>query len=111
MTIIATAPGYETFADVLLSSPNAENVLLHVDGQPDRSMRAIVRQKTQTFQVYGGNSAKSDLNTLRLAPADAQIVPDSARFTVRGLVYHVAPRGIRPDGVAMVAVDLETTPR
>ena len=108
---LTTAPGYETFADVLLASPNAETVVLHIDGQPDRPMRAIVRQKTQTFSVYGGTTTKADLNTIRLAPADAQLVTDGARFTVRGLVYHVAPRGVRPDGVAMVAVDLETTPR
>lgn len=111
MTTYSTAPGYETFADVLLSSSNAEDVVLHVDGHPDRPMRAIVRQKTQTFQGYGGNSAKSDINTLRISPADAKAVSDGARFAVRGLVYHVSPRGVRPDGVAMVAVDLETTPR
>lgn len=111
MTIIATAPGYEAFADVLLSTSNAEDVVLHVDGQPDRPMRAIVRQKTQTFSVYGGNTAKADINTLRIAPADAQLISDGARFAVRGLVYHVSPRGLRPDGVALVAVDLETTPR
>ncbi|AMD60904.1 hypothetical protein AWN88_22565 [Agrobacterium tumefaciens] len=108
---LTTAPGYETFADVLLSSPNAEDVVLHVDGHPDRPMRAIVRQKTQTFSVYGGNTAKADINTIRIAPADAQFVSDGARFAVRGLVYHVSPRGVRPDGVAMVAIDLETTPR
>lgn len=111
MTIIATAPGYEAFADVLLASPNAEDVVLHLDGQPDRPMRAIVRQKTQLFAVYGGNTTKADINTLRISPADAQLVSDGARFSVRGLVYHVAPSGLRPDGVAMVAVDLETTPR
>lgn len=111
MTSFTTAPGYETFADVLLSTPHAEDVVLHVDDQPDRPMRAIVRQKTQTFSVYGGSTAKADINTLRIAPTDAELVPEGARFTVRGLVYHVAPRGLRPDGVAMVAVDLETTPR
>ncbi|MQV12203.1 hypothetical protein GHL01_00390 [Sinorhizobium meliloti] len=109
--IISTAPGYEDFASTLLSTPNAENVVLHVDGQPDRTIRAIVRQKTQTFSVYGGNSAKADINALRIAPFDAVHVPEGARFTVRGAVYYMAVHGLRPDGVALVAVDLETTPR
>lgn len=111
MTTYSSAPGYETFADVLLASPNAENVVLHVEGQLDRPMRAVVRQKTQTFAVYGGSTTKADINTIKIAPLDARLVSDGARFTVRGLTYHVAPRGVRPDGVAMVAVDLETTPR
>ena len=109
--IISTAPGYENFAKTLLSTPNAEDVVLHVDGELDRPMRAIVRQKTQSYSIYGGGNAKSDINALRIAPSDALHVLEGARFTVRGVVYHVAPRGLRPDGVALVVVELENTPR
>lgn len=109
--IISTAPEYEDFARTLLSTGNAEDVVLHVDGQDDRPMRAIVRQKVQTFGMYGGNTTKAPLNTIRIAPYDAIHVVEGSRFTVRGKTYHVAIQGVRPDGVAMVAVDLETTPR
>ncbi len=109
--IISTAPAFEDFARTLLSTGNAEDVVLHAEGQDDRPMRAIVRQKTQTFSAYGGNSAKADINTLRIAPSDAVHVVEGSRFTVRAMTYHVDPRGVRPDGVALVAVDLETTPR
>lgn len=109
--VLTTSPMFEDFAKVLLGTGNAEDVVwLGSDGP--KTIRAIVRQKVQSPEIGQGSfDTRTPLNTIRVAPADVQGITDDDSFTVRGETFRVARSGIKPDGVALVAVDLETTPR
>lgn len=112
--LLTSAPGFEDFARTLLSTGNAEDVVLKSAGGGERTIRAIVRQKAREFpESQRGYAMKTMLNTLRVDPSDILDIQKDDSFEVRGVTYRIAENGngIRPDGVAMVTIDLETTPR
>lgn len=105
---IQTAPGFEDFAETLLDSDAAEDIVWTPAGGDPVPLRAIARFGVQSLKGFGGTSMT--WNPIRMIMVSAQqvqgILPGDM-IAARGGDFQVAQGGVHPDGVAMVRVDLK----
>jgi hypothetical protein len=104
---IATAPGFEDFADNLLDSEGAESIVWTPSAGDPVPLRAVVRFGAQSMKAYGGQHVTwNPVRMVMVSAVEVQGILPEDGMRVRGADYRIAPGGIHPDGVAMVRIDL-----
>lgn len=103
---MATAPGFETMADDMLTYGGSEPVVWTVESQEPVTIRAIVRQFSAKVETVLQSVSKVGISSILVSATDVQGLQPGDVFTVRGSTFRVADGGIWPDGFAMVKVEL-----
>jgi len=106
--LITTAPGFEGLADDILTYGGSEPVVWTPSAGEPVTLRAIVREKAQSIgRAYGGGDTWHPVTVIKLSAAEVAALLPGDLFEVRGRSFRVSQGGIRPDGVAMVHVELK----
>jgi hypothetical protein len=105
---IATAPGFETMADDILTYGGSEQVSWTASGQAPVTIRAIVRQFSARMVVQA--TAKIGVTSILVSAKEVQGLISGDRFSIRGASFRVSDDGVFPDGFAMVKVEMTEVP-
>ncbi|OCP07984.1 MULTISPECIES: hypothetical protein [unclassified Ensifer] len=103
---IATAPGFETMADDLLTYGGSEPVVWTAGGQQPVTIRAIVRQFSAKVETALQTVSKVGISSILVAAMDVPGLQPGDLFSLRGATFRVADGGVWPDGFAMVKVEV-----